>query len=70
MFFLTPQVLTNDLNRSACPAESVKCLVVDEAHKATGNHAYCMVNILNTRTSIYLSIKMMIQTFGNLPSTQ
>lgn len=44
VFFLTPQVLTNDLSRAACPAESIKCLVVDEAHKATGNHAYCQVN--------------------------
>ena len=43
VFFLTPQVLTNDLGRCALPAERVKCLVVDEAHKALGNHAYCQV---------------------------
>ena len=43
VFFLTPQVLTNDLSRGACPAVEVKCLVVDEAHKALGNHAYCQV---------------------------
>lgn len=45
VFFLTPQVLTNDLSRQACPAVEVKCLVVDEAHKALGNHAYCEVRI-------------------------
>jgi len=44
VFFLTPQVLTNDLSRNTCPADYVKCLVVDEAHKALGNHAYCQVN--------------------------
>ncbi|KAF8766692.1 Fanconi anemia group M protein like [Argiope bruennichi] len=43
VFFLTPQVLVNDLARNICPAESIKCLVVDEAHKALGNHAYCQV---------------------------
>ncbi|XP_078418451.1 Fanconi anemia group M protein isoform X2 [Cetorhinus maximus] len=41
--FLTPQVMMNDLSRAACPAADVKCLVVDEAHKALGNHAYCQV---------------------------
>lgn len=44
VFFLTPQVLVNDLVRNICPASSIKCLVVDEAHKALGNHAYCQVN--------------------------
>ncbi|XP_071795653.1 Fanconi anemia group M protein-like isoform X2 [Asterias amurensis] len=43
VFFLTPQVLMNDLSRRACPTQQVKCLVVDEAHKALGNHAYCQV---------------------------
>ncbi|GBM78806.1 Fanconi anemia group M protein, partial [Araneus ventricosus] len=43
VFFLTPQVLVNDLARNICPAESIKCLVVDEAHKALGNYAYCQV---------------------------
>nr|XP_011437583.2 Fanconi anemia group M protein [Crassostrea gigas] len=43
VFFLTPQVLTNDLSRGTCPAQQVKCVVVDEAHKALGNHAYCQV---------------------------
>ncbi|XP_042855878.1 Fanconi anemia group M protein-like isoform X2 [Penaeus japonicus] len=43
VFFLTPQVLTNDLSRGACPAHQIKCLVLDEAHRALGNHAYCQV---------------------------
>ncbi|KAL5008399.1 hypothetical protein ScPMuIL_013980 [Solemya velum] len=43
MFFLTPQVVVNDLSRGTCPAVDIKCLVVDEAHKALGNHAYCQV---------------------------
>ncbi|XP_009999505.1 PREDICTED: Fanconi anemia group M protein [Chaetura pelagica] len=43
VFFLTPQIMVNDLSRGTCPAVEVKCLVVDEAHKALGNHAYCQV---------------------------
>ncbi|KAM6180846.1 Fanconi anemia group M protein isoform 2-T2 [Erethizon dorsatum] len=41
VLFLTPQVMVNDLTRGACPAADIKCLVVDEAHKALGNYAYC-----------------------------
>ncbi|NXH70722.1 FANCM protein, partial [Hydrobates tethys] len=43
VFFLTPQIMVNDLSRGTCPAVEVKCLVIDEAHKALGNHAYCQV---------------------------
>ncbi|CAH6839404.1 Fanconi anemia group M protein [Phodopus roborovskii] len=43
VLFLTPQVMVNDLTRGACPAARIKCLVVDEAHKALGNYAYCQV---------------------------
>ena len=46
VFFLTPQVLQNDLNRGSCKAEEVVLLVADEAHKALGNHAYCQVRII------------------------
>ena len=45
VFFLTPQVMQNDLTRSSCPAEQVVCVVFDEAHKALGNHAYCQVGL-------------------------
>ncbi|XP_061600211.1 Fanconi anemia group M protein [Cololabis saira] len=43
VFFLTPQVMVNDLSRETCPAKQIKCVVIDEAHKALGNHAYCQV---------------------------
>ncbi|XP_027761523.1 Fanconi anemia group M protein [Empidonax traillii] len=43
VLFLTPQIMVNDLSRGTCPAGDIKCLVIDEAHKALGNHAYCQV---------------------------
>ena len=33
----------NDLSRGLFPAKEVKLLVVDEAHKAQGEYAYCLV---------------------------
>ncbi|RLN52459.1 hypothetical protein BBJ28_00007668 [Nothophytophthora sp. Chile5] len=43
VFFCTPQSLQNDLRRGVCAAEKFVCVVVDEAHRATGNYAYCCV---------------------------
>ena len=39
------QVMSNDLARGLFPAREVKLLVVDEAHKAQGEYAYCQVSI-------------------------
>ncbi|CCG82590.1 ATP-dependent DNA helicase MPH1 [Taphrina deformans PYCC 5710] len=43
VFFLTPQTFQNDLRNGLIKAKDVSCLVVDEAHHATGNYAYVNV---------------------------
>ncbi|KAI9261253.1 hypothetical protein EDC94DRAFT_673268 [Helicostylum pulchrum] len=43
VFFATPHVVYNDLIKNTCPGDRVVCIVVDEAHKATGNYAYVQV---------------------------
>nr|XP_034829754.1 Fanconi anemia group M protein isoform X2 [Maniola hyperantus] len=43
VFFATPQVIYNDLKSGICPAQKVRCLVIDEAHRARGNYAYCQI---------------------------
>lgn len=43
VFFLTPQIVQNDLTANICPANAVKCVVIDEAHRALGDHAYAQV---------------------------
>ncbi|TYZ60200.1 hypothetical protein PybrP1_003522 [[Pythium] brassicae (nom. inval.)] len=43
VFFCTPQSMQNDLRHGVCEAERFVCLVVDEAHRATGHYAYCGV---------------------------
>ena len=35
--------MQNDIAKGACPAELVRCVVFDEAHKALGNYSYCQV---------------------------
>lgn len=42
-FFMTPQILHNDLLTGSCPAKDIVLIVIDEAHKASGKHAYCEV---------------------------
>lgn len=48
VIFATPQVFQNDLEKNIAPGELVRCVVIDEAHKALGKHAYCEVRILLT----------------------
>ncbi|KRT84382.1 helicase [Oryctes borbonicus] len=43
VFFITPQVLQNDLSLIPELGKEIKCIVIDEAHKAKGKHAYCEV---------------------------
>lgn len=43
IFYMTPQTFENDLLSTRCDARDVVCVVVDEAHRATGNYAYCKV---------------------------
>jgi ERCC4-related helicase len=40
IFFLTAQVLNNDINSLICDARKISCLVIDESHHAQGNSAY------------------------------
>jgi Fanconi anemia group M protein len=43
VFFCTPQTMLNDLSAGRLLAKEVVCLVIDEAHRATGNYAYTQV---------------------------
>ena len=43
VFFCTPQTVQRDLEANRCDALQVVCVVLDEAHKSTGEYAYCKV---------------------------
>lgn len=43
LFFATPQTVNNDLKSGILDPKSIICLVVDEAHRSTGNQAFAEV---------------------------
>ncbi|ELR09652.1 hypothetical protein GMDG_04143 [Pseudogymnoascus destructans 20631-21] len=43
VFFMTPQTLENDLRTGLADPKKIVLLVVDEAHRATGNYSYVKV---------------------------
>jgi ATP-dependent DNA helicase MPH1 len=43
VFFMTPQTLDNDLRTGIADPRKIVLLVVDEAHRATGNYSYVKV---------------------------
>ena len=40
---MTPQTLEKDLESQIVPSDRVCLLIIDEAHRATGNYAYCKI---------------------------
>jgi len=65
VFFLTPQVMSNDLSRRNFPAEQVKLVIVDEAHRAQGDYAYCQVVRELVRTGQMFRVVASVLTLGN-----
>lgn len=43
LFFMTPQTLQNDLSKGYANPKAIALLVIDEAHRATGDYAYVKV---------------------------
>lgn len=43
IFFMTPQTLERDINAGIVDVSRICLLVIDEAHRATGNYAYCKI---------------------------
>lgn len=43
LYFMTPQTLMNDLSKGYADPKSIVLLVIDEAHRATGDYAYVKV---------------------------
>ncbi|KAM0786953.1 hypothetical protein ACM66B_002372 [Microbotryomycetes sp. NB124-2] len=43
LIYSTPQTVENDLRKGRVDPRDIVCIVVDEAHKASGDYAYCSV---------------------------
>ena len=64
------KVMGNDLSRGLFPAKEVKLLVVDEAHKAQGDYAYCQVARLLCRNLIYDSIRSKLESLKGIEQSR
>jgi ATP-dependent DNA helicase MPH1 len=65
VFFLTPQTMQNDIAKGICDAKRIVCLVIDEAHRATGNYAYVQVISLLRRVNSSFRVLALTATPGS-----
>ncbi|KAL3641437.1 hypothetical protein CASFOL_016405 [Castilleja foliolosa] len=64
VFFVTPQVLEKDIHSGSCLVKHLVCLVIDEAHRATGNYSYCVAVRELMDTAVQLRILALTATPG------
>lgn len=65
VFFMTPQTLENDLSSGFADPKSIGLLVIDEAHRATGNYSYVKVVTFLRRFSSSFRILALTATPGS-----
>jgi ATP-dependent DNA helicase MPH1 len=71
VFFATPQTVQNDLKSGKLDPKSIVCLVVDEAHRATGNHAYVdVVNLISRSNDSFRILALTATPSGNIEGVQ
>ncbi|KAK3362779.1 hypothetical protein B0T25DRAFT_442179 [Lasiosphaeria hispida] len=67
LFFMTPQTLMNDLSKGHADPKSIVLLVIDEAHRATGNYSYVKVVQFIRRFSKSFRVLALTATPGSSP---
>ncbi|KAF8971564.1 hypothetical protein BDZ97DRAFT_1651060 [Flammula alnicola] len=67
VFFMTPQTLVNDLLKENCDVRDIVLLVVDEAHRATGDYAYNQVIRFLMAKNPHFRVLALTATPGNNP---
>ncbi|KAI5798889.1 hypothetical protein EDC01DRAFT_688548 [Geopyxis carbonaria] len=65
VFFTTPQTMQNDIKNGICDPKRIVCLVVDEAHRATGAYAYVEVVKLLRRENTSFRLLALTATPGS-----
>lgn len=65
VFFMTPQTLDNDLRTGIADPKKIVLLVIDEAHRATGNYSYVKVVSFMRRFSKSFRILALTATPGS-----
>ncbi|KAK0208528.1 hypothetical protein DFS33DRAFT_1459264 [Desarmillaria ectypa] len=67
VFYMTPQTLINDLTSETCDARDIILIVVDEAHRATGDYAYNQVVRFLMAKNPYFRLLALTATPGGNP---
>ncbi|KAF8529479.1 hypothetical protein JB92DRAFT_3106701 [Gautieria morchelliformis] len=67
VFFMTPQTFMNDLRTENCNPTDIVLLVIDEAHKATGNYAYAQIVRYLMAKSAHFRVLALTATPGSKP---
>ncbi|PPQ76176.1 hypothetical protein CVT26_009353 [Gymnopilus dilepis] len=67
VFFMTPQTLVNDVKANRCDVSSIVLLVIDEAHRATGDYAYNQAIRKITAMNPHFRVLALTATPGNNP---
>lgn len=71
VIFATPQTFQKDLETKIIPTELIKCLVIDEAHKATGKHSYSeSIRMLNEQNPYFRIIGLSATPGSKLEAVQ
>lgn len=54
VFYATPQSVVSDIDDPNFPTQSIKLVVIDEAHKAKGKYAYCeVIRIIREKNEMF-----------------
>lgn len=64
---MTPQTLINDLAYRICDPEDIVLLVVDEAHRGTGDYAYAQIVRYMMATNPFFRLLALTATPGSKP---
>jgi ERCC4-related helicase len=72
IIFATPQIIQNDLTNQVISPEDISLLVIDEAHKATGNYAYtqCVKYMSENSQGNFRILALSATPGNNLDTTQ
>lgn len=65
ILYLTPQTMENDIKKGICDPKKIVLIVIDEAHRATGNYAYCQVIRQLRRTNKSFRVLALTATPGS-----
>ena len=67
VFYMTPQTLINDLINRTCDPRHIVLIVIDEAHKGTGDYAYAQIVRYMMAANPFHRILALTATPGNKP---